>query len=125
MTRLLLDTHVFMWWIDQPSRVRPEWIERIVDPDNNVCVSAVSALEIETKKRGGKLRFDHVVSDVAAELEFEQLAMTMEHAVVAGAMEWDHRDPFDRVIVAQAITDDMLLLTADEAMRSAPGVRVL
>ena len=125
VTRVLLDTHVFLWWVDQPSRVQGAWIERIVDPDTDVYISAVSALEIETKKRSGKLQFDHVVSGVAAEFGFQPLPITFEHGTAAGALDWNHRDPFDRVIVAQAILNDMLLLTADDAMRSAPGVRVL
>ena len=61
MSRILLDTHVFMWWIDQPGRVRGDWLDAILDSRNDVHVSAASAWEIETKKRIGKLHFDHEV----------------------------------------------------------------
>jgi len=125
VSRILLDTHVFMWWVDASSRVKPSWVEAIVDEENSVHVSAVCAWEIETKKRGGKLRFGHDVAATSAQLGFEHLAITMAHATTAGSLEWDHRDPFDRMLVAQALQNDMILLSADEAMRSAPGVRVL
>lgn len=125
MTRILLDTHAFMWWIDEPARVRLSWVEQVVDPGNEVFVSSISALEIESKKRLGKLRFDHVVADVAAEFEFRELAISMDHGSLAGALDWAHRDPFDRLLVAQALLGEMVLLTADDAMKSAPGVRVL
>lgn len=123
--RLLLDTHVFMWWVDEPSRVKSIWVEPIVDPDNQVYVSAISALEIETKKRIGKLQFGHDVADAIVEYDFSPLAITTQHGSVAGQLEWSHSDPFDRVLVAQALTGDMLLLTEDNAVRSAPWLRVL
>ena len=125
MSEVLLDTHVFMWWIDEPSRIRASWLDTILDPDNRVHVSAASAWEIETKKRIGKLRFDHAVPEAVAEYQFEPLAINMEHASLAGSLNWDHRDPFDRMIVAQALEGDMILVSADEVMTSAPGVRVL
>ena len=125
MTRVLLDTHVFVWWIDQPGKVRTAWLDTILDPSNDVHVSAVSAWEIETKKRLGKLTFDHEVSVVASEFQFDDLAISMVDAALAGSLEWEHRDPFDRMLVAQALSNDMVLVSADDAMKSAPGVRVL
>jgi PIN domain nuclease of toxin-antitoxin system len=125
MIRILLDTHVFMWWVEASSRVKPEWVDLILNPDNSVHVSAVTALEIETKKRLGKLEFQHDVIDVVGQFGFESLSVTMSHGTIAGALDWGHRDPFDRVLVAQAIENDMVLLSSDTAIVSAPGVRVL
>ena len=125
MSRVLLDTHVFLWWIDQPGRVLGEWLDTILDPNNEVHVSAVSVWEIETRKRRGKLRFDHEVPAVVSQFQFEHLSVSMEHAALSGSLNWDHRDPFDRMLVAQALSHDMVLLSADDAIKSAPGVRVL
>lgn len=125
MSRLLLDTHVFMWWEEADSRIRPSWLDAILDDTNSVHVSAVVAWEIETKKRIGKLVFDKDVVVMTAALGFELLSITVSHAALAGSLDWDHRDPFDRMLVAQALENDMVLLSADEAMRSAPGIRVL
>ncbi len=125
MSRLLLDTHVFVWWAQADSKIRPVWVDEILDDENSVYVSAVTAFEIESKKRIKKIEFDDEVAKIVSEFGFEQLSMTMAHASAAGALNWDHRDPFDRLLVAQAIENDMVLVTADTAIKSAPGVRVL
>jgi PIN domain nuclease of toxin-antitoxin system len=125
MSRLLLDTHVFVWWTRADSKIRQSWVDEILDDVNSVYVSAVTAFEIETKKRIRKIDFDDEVAKVVSGFGFEQLSMTMAHASAAGALDWDHRDPFDRLLVAQAIENDMVLVTADAAVKSAPGVRVL
>lgn len=125
MTRLLLDTHVFMWWIEPTTPLPQTWVDAIVNDANSVYVSAVVAWEIETKKRSGTLVFGHDVVLTTEALEFETIAITMEHAAIAGALQWEHRDPFDRILAAQAIAADLTLVTADTALKSAPGVRVL
>jgi PIN domain nuclease of toxin-antitoxin system len=114
-----------MWWVEADPRVVTEWIEPIVDADNEVYVSAVTAWEIETRKRIGKLTFFHDVIAKMREFEFLGLPISLEHARAAGGLEWAHRDPFDRILVAQATMESMTLLSADTAVKSAPGVRVL
>jgi PIN domain nuclease of toxin-antitoxin system len=125
MTRVLLDTHVFMWWAQRSPRIQTSWVDAILDPENSVHVSSITGLEIETKKRLGRLVFDHDVSEMIGLFGFESLSVTMAHGVAAGALSWEHLDPFDRLLVAQAKANDMLLLSADKAILSAPGVRVL
>jgi PIN domain nuclease of toxin-antitoxin system len=125
VSRILLDTHVFIWWVEADSRVAREWVELIVDADNEVYVSAVTAWEIETKKRIGELAFDHDVTAKMREFEFAGLPISLDHASAAGALDWNHRDPFDRILVAQASREYMTLLSADSTVKSAPGVRVL
>ncbi len=125
MSRILLDTHVFLWWVDAGSRVKSSWVDAILDEANVVYVSAVTAWEIETKKRIRKLNFTGDVGSVSAGFGFEHLAVTMAHATAAGSIDWEHRDPFDRMLVAQAIENEMILLSSDDIMRSAPGVKVL
>lgn len=125
MSQILLDTHVLIWWVEASPHVKASWVETILDPDNSVYVSAASAWEIETKKRIGTLEFAHDVGDIAAQLGFEYLAVTMLHASAAGSMEWRHSDPFDRMLVAQAVQNEMLFITSDRSIMSAPGVRVL
>ncbi len=125
MSLILLDTHVFLWWAQANPRIRPNWLEEITASSNTVFLSSVSAWEIETKKRIGKLDFDDEVEPVALEYNFRPLALTIQHAALAGSLAWEHRDPFDRMIVAQALLDNMTLISADAVMKSAPGVRVL
>jgi PIN domain nuclease of toxin-antitoxin system len=125
VSRILLDTHVFMWWVEADSRVASGWVEMILDAENEVFVSAVTAWEIETKKRIGKLQFEYDVVARALEFEFTELAIELDHAAAAGSLDWEHKDPFDRILVAQAGMESMTLLSADVVMKSAPGVRVL
>jgi PIN domain nuclease of toxin-antitoxin system len=123
--KLLLDTHVVIWWATGSPRLPAAWIEAIVDPDNEAYVSAASAWEIEIKKRTGRLRFSPTAMDVADEAGFDVMAINGPDAVLAGALDWDHRDPFDRMLAAQAIAGGMVLITDDDRLRAAPGVRVL
>lgn len=125
MTTLLLDTHAFIWWARGDARLRPSWIEPIIDSANTVLFSAASTWELETKKRGGRLSFHKDVADVAQEFGFELLSISVAHATRAGSLEWEHRDPFDRMLVAQAQLESSTIVTADEAILSAPGVKVL
>ena len=109
---LLLDTHAFLWWLaDAP--MDDAAAARIADSDSIVAVSAASAWEIAIKRSVGKLRFD---GDVEAEIVangFEPLEMTVTHAVRAGDLPPHHRDPFDRMLVAQAQTEGLTLVTRD------------
>lgn len=123
--KLLLDTHVLVWWALADSRLRESWVEAIVDPVNTVYVSAATAWEIETKKRLGKLRFPPTVDELAPQFGFAPLSITVAHATRSGLLEWEHKDPFDRMLVAQSVSDGLVLVTADETVAAAPGVRVL
>jgi PIN domain nuclease of toxin-antitoxin system len=114
-----------MWWIEPTTVIEQSWVDAILSDSNTVYVSAVVAMEIETKKRIGKLVFGHDVVQITEALEFESFGVSLTHASIAGSLIWEHRDPFDRMLAAQSIADDMTLVTADEALRSAPGVRVL
>lgn len=88
-------------------------------------MSAVTAWEIEVKKRSGRLEFSSSIFEVAADNEFTTLDISVADASLAGSLDWDHKDPFDRMLVAQALERGLTLVTADESMRSAPGVRFL
>jgi len=125
MTGVLIDTHVFLWWVSWSARIKDEWTTLMTDSANTVYLSAASAWEIETKRRINKLDFEDDVAAIGEKFGFEELAVSISDAALAGSMDWDHRDPFDRVLVAQAIRAGLVILSADEAMRSAPGVRVL
>ena len=113
--RLLLDTHILLWWLaDSPSlpgRAR----ELIADPGNTVFVSAVSLWEIRLKESLGKLK---VPSDFEARLageSFESLPLLAAHTRSVASLPWHHRDPFDRMLIAQAQVTGLKLVTADEA----------
>ncbi len=124
--RILIDTHAFLWWLAGNQRLPAAAREVIDNPDNSVLVSAASAWEITTKHRLGKLPgADIVAGDVMAAIDdhgFEPLAITVAHAERAGRLPGPHRDPFDRMLIAQSLAHD-LPLVSNEALFDRYGVR--
>ena len=116
--KILLDTHLLLWWLEGGSQL-PQTARRLVaDPENTVFVSAVSLWEIWLKQGLGKLLLpDNFEEALAAEL-FENLPLTGEQAREVTRLPWLHRDPFDRMLVAQARVSRLRLLTADETVAS-------
>ncbi len=127
--RFLLDTHVFLWLLGEPERVAPSVRDTLADRRNEILVSAASALEVATKVRLGKLDAARPLvaawSERLRELDADELPVTSAHAVLAGTMTWDHRDPFDRLLAAQALIENVVLVTADRALLLLPGLRTL
>lgn len=124
--RYLLDTHVLLWAITDPDRLGAEARRTIADRSNPLVVSAVSAWEIATKQRAGKLpQADVLVGAYSRHLDrlgVERLPVTEEHALLAGSLQWEHRDPFDRMLAAQAMLESMPIVTGDAAFAELPGV---
>jgi PIN domain nuclease of toxin-antitoxin system len=127
--RLLLDTHAFLWWVFADAKLS-RLARAAIDDDveNTVIVSADSAWEITTKYRIGKLADARVVADdvsgaVAAE-GFNELAISVRHAQRAGNLVGHHQDPFDRMLIAQAMLEDLTLVSNERAF-DAYGVRRL
>lgn len=118
--KLLLDTHALAWWLLNDPRLSVRARDLISDPDNRVFASAVSAFEAATKYRLGKwpeigmltAAFDEVVTDQ----NFSVLSISAKHAGRAGALKQDHRDPFDRMLAAQAQIENMSLITNDHRL---------
>ncbi len=126
--RLLLDTHAFFWWLKGDGRLSVRARVAIDDADNAVLVSAVVAWELATKSRIGKWPEGGIVADdiedVVALRGLEAVGVSIAHARRAGQLDGAHRDPFDRLLAAQALIEDATLVTADSAFH-AFGVPVL
>jgi PIN domain nuclease of toxin-antitoxin system len=122
--RLLLDTHAFLWWVTDDDRLSAAARASIGASDSQVFVSAASAWEIITKVRIGRLPLHGPVDGfIARHLEenaFQPLAITMRHTFELEAMPDLHRDPFDRMLIAQALAEDMPLVTGDHEIRAYP-----
>lgn len=124
----LLDTHAFLWLVGDPEQIAEETKGQLALRDNRLLVSAISALEVATKTRTGRLADLGLVeswSRRVADIGAEELAVTSAHALLAGSMNWEHRDPFDRVLVAQGIVESAVLVTRDRAMAGLPAPRIL
>ena len=115
--RLLLDTHTFLWWMDDNASLSTAARELIADEANDIVVSAASAWEIATKFRLGKLpEAEAVASDVAGCITdegFEGLAISVADAERAGRLPGIHRDPFDRMLIAQTLRHDLWIVSVD------------
>jgi len=121
---LLLDTHVFIWWTAVDTRLAEVARAAIADPANRVIVSAATVWEISIKRSTRKLDFPDDIMRVLANTGFKTLDITPQHAAVAGALPMHHFDPFDRMLIAQARIEGLVLATQDRQL-SAYGVPVL
>ncbi|MDZ4805249.1 MAG: type II toxin-antitoxin system VapC family toxin [Candidatus Eisenbacteria bacterium] len=114
---LLLDTHVFLWMSVSPERLNANVIDRLSEPGARIFLSAATALELSIKVARGKLSLGDSVEtflgDRMRRHQLMELPMTSRHAIEVGRLEWHHRDPFDRILVAQARCDDLTLVTGD------------
>jgi PIN domain nuclease of toxin-antitoxin system len=123
--KVLLDTHILLWWLDADPLLCEEAIGIIRNPENTIFVSAVSLWEIWLKQSLGKLRLPPDFMRRLAGESFENLPLTAAQTERIGQLAWVHRDPFDRMLVAQAQTENLILLTADEALAAyGTAVRV-
>lgn len=121
--QLLLDTHVVLWWQSAAPELRPD-VRRAIASAELVYVSAASAWEVEIKRALGKLVIPAPFSDVLAPNDFTELPVTMRHARALAALPMHHRDPFDRMLVAQSLVEGCTIVTLDRALATY-GVPVL
>jgi PIN domain nuclease of toxin-antitoxin system len=126
--RFLLDTHAVLWWLFDDPQLSTTAREIMADPENEILVSSASAWEISTKHRLGRLpAADLLVRDIAGWISragFTELPIRIPHAQRAGSWAQKHKDPFDRMLVAQSVLEDVPLVSCDDALRIF-GVRLV
>ncbi len=125
--RLLLDTHTLLWWVSNHPSLSPIADQAINEPTNEVFVSAASAWEVTTKARLGKLIAGPLAQDFVAEVRrqgFKPLSISLDHGQRAGNLPGQHRDPFDRMLIAQAQAES-LVLVSNEVLFDTYGVQRL
>jgi len=117
---LLLDTHILLWWLDDNALLPVNAREAIADTDNLVILSAAVIWEIRIKQGIGKLEIPSNFYDVVKEQGFEMLAITTDHAYAVGDLPNHHRDPFDRILIAQAMVEGFTIVTHDAIFNKYP-----
>jgi PIN domain nuclease of toxin-antitoxin system len=118
--KLLLDTNALIWTLVHRERIAPIAIDAIEDKTNDVFVSVVSAWEIEIKAAKGRLGVPSDLQSALAVQGFEALAVAMRHVYAVESLPRYHRDPFDRMIIAQAHLEEMTIVTSDSEIQRYP-----
>lgn len=116
MQRCLLDTHVLLWWLSDDLQLGERSRKMIRDPRNQIFVSAASTWEISIKSALGKLDVPADMDSVVEDEGFSKLPISLYHGQLAGQLPSIHRDPFDRMLIAQAQSEGLILMTADETI---------
>ena len=125
MARYLLDIHVFLWWISDAKQLSKEVFEIVADTGNEIYISAASIWEIAIKEALGKLEIDADLDRVIEENGFTELKVSAASASQTKKLEPIHRDPFDRMLIAQAMVNDLTLITVDKNITRYKDVKIL
>jgi len=118
--KVLVDTHVFLWLLAEPDRIGVKARRVLEDPANTVFVSAVSGWEIEIKRALGKLHTPADLGQSVQTLRFTELPLHLRHVKELPRLPDRHRDPFDRMLIAQARADNLILVTHDQRIIGYP-----
>lgn len=115
--KLILDTHAALWWLSDDARLGTEAVRQLRDDTNLVLLSAAVVWEVSIKRSLGKLEVPDGFAPTLLRAGAQPLAVTLDHAAEVEALPWHHRDPFDRLLVAQAVVEDATLVSRDEPLR--------
>jgi PIN domain nuclease of toxin-antitoxin system len=122
--KLLLDTHAALWWLADDDRIGDEVIGNLTDDTNQVLLSAVVVWEVAIKRSLGKLDAPDDLAPTLLDAGAQPLPVTIDHAAAVEKLPWHHRDPFDRLLVAQALTEGAAIVSRDQPL-SRYGVPVV
>ena len=113
----LLDTHIFLWSLDETKRLTKEVAKILKDPRNRIFVSVATAWEMSIKQKNGKLPLKTTLEECFRKSNFEILEIKLPHILQLENLPFYHKDPFDRMLVAQAIVEKLMIITADEKIK--------
>lgn len=116
--KLLLDTHAALWWLADDDRVGTDAARQLDDASNRVLLSAAVAWEVAIKRSLGKLQAPADLAATLLKAGVQPLPITLQHATAVEALPWHHRDPFDRMLVAQAIVEGATIVSQDDRLHS-------
>jgi len=125
MAKYLLDTHIFLWWMSDAEQLSKEVFDIISNGSNQIYISSATIWEIAIKEALGKLEVDADLDHAIEENGFVELKVSAICANATKKLEQIHRDPFDRMLIAQAIEGDMTLISVDEYIVQYDNVKVL
>ena len=115
--RILVDTHIFLWMLASPEKISEEKRYELESPANEIFLSAVSVAELMIKHSIGKIRIDFDPVELAGQTGLDLLDFTCAEALLLGNLPFHHKDPFDRMLIAQAMVNKLFLMTEDSKFR--------
>jgi PIN domain nuclease of toxin-antitoxin system len=122
--KLLLDTHIFIWWADQSERLSPVALSALEDEANELLLSVASVWEMQIKIQLGKLKLNlplkRLLKNQQETNDLTVLPVTLTHALALDALPLHHKDPFDRLLIAQSIEEELTIVTADSQFSAYP-----
>ena len=125
MSKYLLDTHIFLWWLSDSKRLEDKIYDIISDTDNEIYISCATIWEIAIKEALGKLKIDVNMSEIIQACGFIELKISASCAYSTKKLPLIHKDPFDRMLISQAIEKDLTLISADSYINKYENVKVL
>jgi len=114
MNAYLIDTHILLWWLADDKKLAKKIRSLIAKPDNHILVSSVSIWEIVIKKSLNKLKAPDNIKEILDKNDFKLLSMTIDHALYVEHLPIIHNDPFDRLLIAQCVVENLIFVTADK-----------
>jgi PIN domain nuclease of toxin-antitoxin system len=126
--RLLLDTHTFIWWATSAGNLPNQVLDRLEDSQNDLLLSIASVWEIQIKCQNGKLELDRPLSQLVVNQQtnndLKMLSIALDHVYALQSLPSVHRDPFDRIMIAQAVVEDLPFVSADSLLDGYPIQRM-
>jgi len=124
VSRYLLDSHIFLWWLSDADRLEKKIYDIISDSKNQIYISAATIWEIAIKEALGKLKVDTNLSEAIKECGFIELKLSAKCADFTKKLPHIHKDPFDRMLISQAMQEDLILISADRFIKEYDNVKV-
>lgn len=112
--RYLVDTQIFFWWLERPSKLKNSIHHILEDRQNQILVSAITGVEISIKHKSGKLKLETTLKVMYELSGFEVLNLNLEHVLELNKLPLYHKDPFDRILISQALVENLTLITSDQ-----------
>lgn len=123
--KFLLDTHILLWWLGADDRLSDKFLKVISSQNNVIYVSVINLWEMVLKQQLGKLSFPNNLEEAIEDSGFLILPLKLKHVTTIRELENIHKDPFDRMLISQAIAEDITLITADQKMTRYKSVTIL
>ncbi len=122
--KLLLDTHTFIWWDSEPAKLPPQVLHLLQNPQHQFLLSVACVWEMQIKSQLGKLKLDAPLTDIVTGQQqtnrLEILPVTLAHVLALDQLPLHHKDPFDRLMIAQALVENAKLVSGDSVFKNYP-----